>query len=511
MNIKDYIANYKNHPILFVGTGISKRYLENSFTWDGLLKKIAFELNGDNEYYLDLKYKCRNGDGEYDYSQIALHLENDFNKSLEEDRHGNFKIINDRFYEYMEKDIHISRFKLYIAELLDDTSLKKEKKKELEEFRKIRKNISSIITTNYDTFIENTFEFIPLIGNNILLSNPYGSAYKIHGCISQPNEIVITEGDYSSFDKKYDLIRAQLLSLFIHNPIIFLGYSIEDKNIKKILKTIFSYVNPSSDIAAKIRNNFLLVEYEPDSEDTNISDYDIKLENFPLIRINKLKTDNFIEIYKAISDLHLPISAMDIRKVQNIVKEIREGGDIKVHITEDLDKLSNSDKVLAIGSTKTISYDYQTATEMMNNYFDIIDDENKQLLTLIDKQRIQSQQYFPIFAFSLINPSIEAIAKLKAQQISNLNKAIETIRKSSTRIVQTIDSNTTISDIFSNDDLTRTNKSPAILFAVMNSYITLNDLELFLKSCTDKSNSDYRKLLCAYDLRKYSDIPNTEA
>jgi hypothetical protein len=505
MNIKDYIANYKNHPILFVGTGISKRYLENSFTWDGLLKKIAFELNGDNEYYLDLKYKYRNGDSEYDYSQIALHLENDFNESLEENRHGKFKIINNRFYEYMENDIHISRFKLYIAELLSDTSLKEEKKKELEEFRKIRKNISSIITTNYDLFIENTFEFMPLIGNNILLSNPYGSAYKIHGCVSYPNEIIITEDDYRDFDKKYELIRAQLLSLFIHNPIIFLGYSIEDKNIKKILKTIFSYVNPSSDIATKIRNNFLLVEYEEGSEDTNISDYDIKLENFPLIRINKLKTDNFTEIYKAISDLHLSISAMDIRKVQNIVKEIREGGDIKVHITEDLDKLSNSDKVLAIGSAKTITYDYQTSSEMMNNYFDIIDDENKQLLVLIDKQKIQSQQYFPIFAFSLINPDINSSDKLKAQQTSNLTKAIETITKNNTKIVLAITSNTTISDILINDDVTRTNKLPAILFAVMKNYITLDDLEQFLKSHKDKSNSDYRKLLCAYDLKKYGE------
>lgn len=28
MNINDFISNYRNHPVLFVGTGISLRYLK---------------------------------------------------------------------------------------------------------------------------------------------------------------------------------------------------------------------------------------------------------------------------------------------------------------------------------------------------------------------------------------------------------------------------------------------------------------------------------------------------
>src|SRR5690606_9675866 len=132
----------------------------------------------------------------------------------------------------IEKDINISRFKLYITELLKDYSLKEEKKEEVLELQKVRKNIGSVITTNYDTFIEDIFEFKPLIGNEILLSNPYGAAYKIHGCVEDPGKIIITDNDYKTFNEKYELIRAQLLSLFIHSPIIFLGYNLGDKNIK---------------------------------------------------------------------------------------------------------------------------------------------------------------------------------------------------------------------------------------------------------------------------------------
>ena len=66
-----------------------------------------------------------------------------------------------------------------------------------------------------------------------------------------------------------------MLSIFIHNPIIFLGYSVSDENIKNILKTIFTYVRPNTEQAEKIRSRFLLVEYEKDSENDIISSHDI--------------------------------------------------------------------------------------------------------------------------------------------------------------------------------------------------------------------------------------------
>jgi hypothetical protein len=183
-----------------------------------------------------------------------------------------------------------------------------------------------------------------------LLSNPYGSVYKIHGCVSDIQNIIITEEDYERFDKRYELIRAQLLSLFIHNPIIFIGYSISDVNIKNILKTIFMCIEPSSKDAERIRKNFLLVEHQKDSISEEIREHDIDIEGFGTIRINKRKTDNYEIIYKSLSNLHLSVSAMDVRKVQDVFKEIKTGGEIKVGITDDLETLKNGEKVLAIGS-----------------------------------------------------------------------------------------------------------------------------------------------------------------
>lgn len=41
MDIESFISNFQNHPILFVGTGLSLRYLNNSFSWENLLKEIS--------------------------------------------------------------------------------------------------------------------------------------------------------------------------------------------------------------------------------------------------------------------------------------------------------------------------------------------------------------------------------------------------------------------------------------------------------------------------------------
>jgi len=497
MNINEYISGYKNHPVLFVGTGVSLRYLKNSYTWDGLLSQVAFDLKENKEFYLDIKSKSEEN-GKYKYDKIATLLEREFNDDLSNDRDGKFKDINDVFYENMEKGINLSRLKIYISKLLSEIEFKEEMLDEVKELKKIRKNIGSIITTNYDTLIETIFEFNPLIGNDILLSNPYGSVYKIHGCISNPSKVIITENDYIEFKEKYELIRAQLLSLFIHNPIIFIGYSIGDENIKNILKTIFTYIEPNSEAAEKIRKNFLLVEYDHENESEEITEHDIDLEGFSTIRINKIKTHNFKPIYESLSELHLPISAMDVRKVQDIVREIYSGGEIKVNITEDLDTLKNSDRIIAIGSSKTISYQYQSASEMMSNYFKIIDESNKQLLSLIDKYTIQNTQYFPIFGFSIINPDLEKIDELKGQQISKITALLNTMSGVCKNTY------TCIEDIYNDSSITVSNKSNAVVWAIMKNEVDFDEVEQYLRTHSNKMDTDYRKELCAYDLKKFS-------
>ena len=148
MNIQEFISNYRNHPVLFIGTGLSLRYLENSYSWDSLLKKVASDFNPNLEYYFDIKAEHKQPIG-YAFDQIATQLEKDFNQHLKDNRHGKFEHINDLFYANMKKEINISRFKLYLADLLREVKIRDSALPEIVELKKARKNISSVITTNY--------------------------------------------------------------------------------------------------------------------------------------------------------------------------------------------------------------------------------------------------------------------------------------------------------------------------------------------------------------------------
>ena len=498
MDIKSFISRYKNHPVLFIGTGMSLRYLKNSFSWEALLKKISFDLMNSDEFFYDIKSKHHDEYG-YKYDLIASDLQKRFDEDVMNDRNGKFKYINDEFYELMHKGKNISRFKIYISKILNKLDYKNIE--ELNELKKSRKNISSIITTNYDVMLEDIFDFKPLIGNDILLSDPYGSIYKIHGCVTQPDKIIITNQDYNKFSEKYELIRAQLLSLFMHNPIIFMGYSISDNNIKSILKTIFTYVDPNSDEAEKVRSNFLLVEHEEGSDNTQVVDHDIDIEGIPTIKINKIKTDNFIAIYKTLANLQLPVSAMDIRKVQNVFRDIKSGGDIKVSITDDLDSLKNSEKVIAVGSINTIKYSFQNTSEIMKNYFKIIEEENFQLLEVIDKFTIQSQQFFPIFGFSKINNKIKRTEALKKQQREKMKILEKTMKEKKNLKVMP----NTIKEILESEMIGVSLKPNLIAYQILKGKISLDDAENYFKSLTEeeKTKTEYRRQLCAYDLKKY--------
>lgn len=493
MNIKEFIKQYKNYPILFWGTGMSLRYLQNSYTWEKLLEMIAIEIR-DEEYFLELKGKYLTN-GVCDYAKLAQDLEKDFEDYCHGDRNGKFKDINDKYFENIKQNIKIPRLKLYIAKIFNDITIIPSASTEIAELKKAKKNISSIITTNYDCLIEKELGFKPLVGNDILLSNPYGAVYKIHGSSTTPSKIILTQEDYDSFNNRYELIRAQLLSLFIHHPIIFIGYSIADDNIKSILKTIFNYVEVNSEDAKKIRNNFLLIEYEKNSTNEDVVEHDIELDSNIRIRINKLKTDKFSIIYNAIEQLSLPVSVMDIRKVQNIVKEIYEGGDIKVSITDNLDELPNSEKILAIGKKENI-YIYKDANDMMIEYFYIIENRISGIIKGIEKLHISSLQFFPVFGFDSVCSDVANITTLKKQQRTRLVKVFKQYQS------KCRSEPSRISDIQAEVAVSGLNME--IAYQIYSGKINLDEAKQYILDFQDKKSTDYRRLLTAYDYKKYA-------
>ena len=97
-----------------------------------------------------------------------------------------------------------------------------------------------MITTNYDRLIEEAFrnsnlKLSTIINDGDLIHSEENILIKIHGCISQVQNCVITEEDYyrwMSFDTEMkNLVRAWLLMF----RIVFIGYSLGDINFRQLI------------------------------------------------------------------------------------------------------------------------------------------------------------------------------------------------------------------------------------------------------------------------------------
>jgi hypothetical protein len=66
----------------------------------------------------------------------------------------------------------------------------------------------AIITTNYDQFLETIFpDYHPIVGQQIIrgAAVSVGEIFKIHGCVSDPNSLVLTQSVYDGFTKKKNI------------------------------------------------------------------------------------------------------------------------------------------------------------------------------------------------------------------------------------------------------------------------------------------------------------------
>ncbi len=105
-----------------------------------------------------------------------------------------------------------------------------------------------IITTNYDFLIEKAFEVLNkpfhVIASEDQLSINFSSELtqiiKFHGDFNHPNKMVITEEDYDLFLNQNPLLTTYVSSILINMTPLFIGYSLNDPDIRQLLKVIHS-------------------------------------------------------------------------------------------------------------------------------------------------------------------------------------------------------------------------------------------------------------------------------
>jgi hypothetical protein len=135
---------------------------------------------------------------------------------------------------------------------------------------------------------------------------------------------------------------------------------------------------------------------------------------------------------------------------------------------------------------------------MISGYFKIIDESNSRLLELVNKQKIQSSQFFPVFGFSRICETINDLERLKLQQKGKIDGILASLPER----LQTDHSD--IDGIMNDEHVAQTYKSHSIIWSLVNGKISIEEIERYLRGHPDKVCIDYKKLLCAYDLIRYA-------
>ncbi len=358
-NTLEKIAKGNKMPVLFIGSGISKRYLLNYPNWIELLEHSFRQFNDDMfQFQKQVDIYKRRGFSDFEINtSLGTFIEDEYNSAFF-DRKIKLDIENSKDPDWVKHGI--SPYKMFLSLYFEKLELTKDPSllKEIEEFRKLKNKISAIITTNYDLFLETQIfpsDYTVFARQNELFSkDSYNIAeiYKIHGSANDANTIMITKKDYEDFNTSRKLFIAKLLILFSESPIIFLGYSFTDEDIQAIIVDFLSCLTPKE--LETIEDHFIFISYKQDELSLKSVKRTITTQSGNNIPITEIETDNFIQIFKTLNKITPGISPKRIRETKKLVKKIvdqssssQEANSIIVGI-DDLNEMDLSDKPLAV-------------------------------------------------------------------------------------------------------------------------------------------------------------------
>ncbi len=395
--IKDYVGNFKRAPFIFVGSGISRRYL-NIEDWTGLLKKFADLINIDFQYLLST--------AEQNLPKLASELALKFH-----DEWWNQEIFEKSRKKYrsecLDRDsslkIEISHYiKGCISNLTKDDALLEE----IKLFKKIV--IDGVITTNWDNFLESIFkDFKTYVGQNeLIFSSPQGigEIYKIHGCSSQPNSLILTERDYDSFNERNPYLAAKLLTIFTEHPVVFLGYSLQDENILSIIDSISSCL--TSENIKKLQDRLIFIQWNPDVDEAQFINETISVNQIR-IPVKSIIVPNFISSFKALSQIERKFPARMLRQLKEHVYDLvidsdRQSKLYVQNIDSDTENIENLEVVFGVGAINKVAgagYKRIGRKDLIENLLNNKQLDSEKVISETTSELVKTTKYFPFFKY----------------------------------------------------------------------------------------------------------------
>ncbi|NMM78901.1 hypothetical protein B2J88_39200 [Rhodococcus sp. SRB_17] len=331
-------------PFLFVGSGFSRRYLDLP-QWDELLKIFC---NDEDEFDGFMAAASQS------LPQVATLLSEKYHHRWWEsaeftENRNEFKTLSNG--RKLKDKTSALRWEIshFINKITDENKLLLEN--EIDFLKKI--NIDGIITTNWDNLLEKIFpEHEVFVGQeDLLFSNTQsiGEIYKIHGCASDHESLVLTAGDYSSFHKLNPYLAAKLITIFVEHPVVFIGYSMQDENIISILSSIVSVLD--QDKLSRLSKNLIFVQRSKGAP-ASIEGYALQFGNRS-IPATIVKTDDYSYIYSAVSEVEkkIPVRLLRLYKQQFYEIVSSTAPSKRMHVVNEADLSKDKEVQFVVGLT----------------------------------------------------------------------------------------------------------------------------------------------------------------
>lgn len=301
----------KPAPFLFVGSGLTRRYT-NAEDWEGLLRFFAAQTGRPYEYYRT----SANGDLPTVASKIAEPF-HDLWWSSEQ-----YKESRDRWAESIRDRESALRVEVarHVSGVADRLPSRGALAKELNLLRSAV--VDGIITTNYEPLLETIFpELRVFVGQEeMLFANPQGvgEIYKIHGSYTDPDSLILTAKDYERFDERNAYLAAKLLTIFVEHPVIFLGYSLQDRNVRSVLQAIARCLTQKN--IDELRDRLIFVQWENHASPV-IGPHTLQMDDF-VVTVTRITVSDFVDLFDALRELPRVFPAKLLRQLKEHVYDL---------------------------------------------------------------------------------------------------------------------------------------------------------------------------------------------
>lgn len=507
---EDVVKSFNTCPYLFIGSGLTRRYLGLP-DWSGLLEHFCSRLSGDEFAYAALKQQ-----GENDFGKMGDILESRFNERWFVDK--KFRTDSELVSDFVKNGV--SPFKAEIAEYIN--SFVDPVGSFLEEIKVLReicnKNISGIITTNYDSFLENNVapDYKIYVGQEELIFSSIqsiGEIFKIHGSVTKPDSIILTRKDYLRFDRKCAYLAAKLMTVFVEYPIIFMGYSISDDNIRKILAAIVEGLSSSQ--IAQLTDRFVFIRWVPElGNEIRISEHSKDIDG-TIVPMTLVETASFLRIFQALRGKRNGYPVRFLRYMKEALCDYAMTTEPTSHLlVRPYDpNVPDEELVFSIGTRNEFTRQGLVGISLEQWYKEIIFDGTikssaDDILQWCYPRMIRSQNKLPVFKF--LSKATKEFSDVKTVKNYDelLNATLVEARENGY-------GENTLDEILMNPDLDDNKKSYYIALLPKNA-VDIVVLEKFIRDIFDRYpdvlstkfknkwfSSNMRRLIRIYDFLKY--------